>query len=69
MTKMKNYSQEEMLDITLGKKGSPARDELDAKVDDCLVGLIIRRALESQNFTQEQPGEYIGVQRERICSI
>lgn len=69
MSKMKIYSQEEMLDITLGKKGSHARDEFDAKVDDYLVGLAIRRAREAQNLTQEQLGERIGVQRARICSI
>lgn len=69
MSKMKIYSQEEILDITLGKKGSLARDEFDAKVDDYLVGLAIRRAREAQNLTQEQLGERIGVQRARICSI
>ena len=66
---MKTYTQEEMLDRTLGMKGTPERDEYDAMVDDYLVGLAIRRAREAQNLTQQQLGERIGVQRSRICSI
>ncbi len=69
MEKMKIYSQAEMLDRTLGPKGTPERDEYDAKVDDYMIGLAIRRAREAQNLTQEQLGERIGVQRARICSI
>ena len=53
---MKVYSQEEMLDRTLGPKGTPERDEYDAQVKDYLVGLAIRRAREAQNLTQEQLG-------------
>lgn len=66
---MKTYSQEEVLERTLGHKGTPQRDEYDARIDDYLVGLAIRRAREAQNLTQEQLGERIGVQRARICSI
>lgn len=69
MEKMKIYSQAEMLDRTLGPKGTSERDEYEAKVDDYMVGLAIRRARESRNLTQEQLGERIGVQRARICSI
>lgn len=69
MEKMKVYSQEEMLDRTLGPKGTPERDEYEAQVKDYLVGLAIRRAREAQNLTQEQLGERIGVQRARISSI
>ena len=69
MARMKVYTQDEALDLTLGKKGTPQRDAYDAKVEDYLVGLAIRRARESKNLTQEQLGERIGVQRARICSI
>lgn len=58
-----------MLNLTLGPKGTPERDEYEARVDDYLVGLAIRQAREAQNLTQEQLGERIGVQRARICSI
>ena len=66
---MKIYNQEEVLDITIGKKGSPNREEFDSKVQDFLVGLAIRQAREAQHLTQEQLGEKIGVQKARISSI
>ena len=66
---MKTYTQDEVLERTLGMKGTPERDEFDAKVDDYLIGLAIRRAREAQNLTQQQLGERIGVERSRICSI
>lgn len=66
---MKIYTQDEMLNLTLGPKGTPERDEYEAQGDDYLVGLAIRQAREAQNLTQEQLGELIGVQRARICSI
>lgn len=69
MTKLTVYSQEEGLGLKLGTKITPLRDEYDAKVDDYIIGLAIRKARESQNLTQEQLGERIGVQRARICSI
>ncbi len=69
MAKLKVYTQEEALDLTLGKKGTPLRDEYEANVEDYLVGLAIRKAREAQNLTQEQLGERIGVKRARICSI
>ncbi|MGN0222755.1 MAG: helix-turn-helix domain-containing protein [Muribaculaceae bacterium] len=63
------YSQEEALDLTLGQQGTPQRDAFDAEVEDYLIGLAIRNARQSQNLTQEQLGQRIGVQRSRICSI
>lgn len=69
MEKMKTYSQAEMLDRALGPKGTPERDEYEARVEDYMVGLAIRKAREAKNLTQEQLGERIGVQRARICSI
>ena len=69
MDRMKIYIQEEMLDITLGKRGETAREEYEAQVEDYLVGLAIRKAREAQNLTQEELGQRIGVQRARISSI
>ena len=69
MAKMKVYTQEESLDLSLGKKGTPLRDQYEAEMQDYLIGLAIREAREAQHLTQEQLGERIGVQRARICSI
>ena len=69
MEKMKVYTQEESLDLTLGKKGTPLRDQYEEEMQDYLIGLAIREARESRHLTQEQLGQRIGVQRARICSI
>lgn len=66
---MKVYTQEETLDMTLGIRGTKAREEYESDVKDYLVGLAIKQAREAQNLTQEQLGERIGVQRARISSI
>lgn len=39
---MKVYSQDEMLDKTIGPKGTPERDKYESQVKDYLVGLAIR---------------------------
>lgn len=69
MQPLELYSQEETLDLTLGKKGEAQRDAFDAEVEDYLIGLAIKNARQSQNLTQEELGQRIGVQRSRICSI
>lgn len=69
MNQIKVFSQSEVLDMTLGKQGTPERDEYEAEVNDYLVGLAIRRAREAQNMTQEELGNRIGVQRARISGI
>ena len=66
---IKVYTQDEALDMTLGTRGTPTREEDESEVNNYLVGLAIRQAREAQNLTQEQLGERIGVQRARISSI
>ena len=58
---MKLYTHEEMLDNVIGAKGTPRRDEYEAKV--------IKQARESRNITQEQLGEMIGVKKAQISRI
>lgn len=66
---MKLYTQEEMLDDVLGVKGTPRRDEYEAKVDAFLIGEAIKKARESRNLTQEQLGELVGVKKAQISRI
>jgi hypothetical protein len=40
---MKVYTQEEALDLMLGKKGTPLRDKYEAKVKRYLTGLLKRK--------------------------
>ena len=48
MEPMKIYTQAEILDATLGPKGTPERDEYDACAEDYKIGLALRRARKKQ---------------------
>lgn len=54
---MKIYSQSEALDLTLGKIGTPLRDEYEQEMQDFKLGLAIRKAREAQKMTQEGLGK------------
>lgn len=56
-----------------GKKGTPRRDEmearLEAEVNAYYLGEAIKNARKAQNLTQEELGEKIGVQRAQISRL
>lgn len=70
---MKFYTQEEMLDKYIGKKGTEARTEFDAKVradvESYKIGEAIRQTRKQQQLTQKQLGELVGVQESQISKI
>ncbi len=47
---MKVYTQEEVLDLTLGKKGTPLRDKYEAKVKRYLTGLLKRKIEREEQY-------------------
>lgn len=47
---MKVYTQEETLDLTLGKKGTPLRDEYEAKVKRYLTRLTKRKMKRDEQY-------------------
>ena len=62
-----------MKDKLWGKRGTPEREAMEAKlkedVNAYIVGEAIRKARLAQNLTQEQLGERIGVQRAQISKL
>lgn len=70
---MKLYSFEEIQDEIIGVKGTPERDryeqELQEEIHAYRIGEAIKKARLSQNMTQEQLGEKIGVQRAQISRL
>lgn len=70
---MKLYSLEELMDRDLGKIGTPSRDAFEAELAEEVkayhLGEAIRQARLSQNLTQEELGERIGVQRAQISRL
>lgn len=66
---MKTYTHEEMLDMVIGTKGSPERDQYEVSVQAFLVGLQVRKAREAKKLTQTQLGEMIGVKRSQVSRM
>lgn len=69
MAKLMLYTHEEMLDAVVGTKGTPRRDKYEIDMDNFLIGEAIKQARESNNLTQEQLGELMGVQKAQISKI
>ena len=69
METMKFYTEEEILDKHIGKKGTPKRDQFEADLNSFLIGEAIKQARQSKNLTQEELGNLIGVQRAQISRI
>ena len=66
---MKLYTHEEVLNMTLGKTGTPERDKYEADVKSFLMGEAIKKARLSKNLTQEQLGEMMGIKRAQVSRI
>ena len=70
---MKFIDFEETLDRDLGSVGTSKRDNFERNVDEAVhaykLGEAIRQARLSQNLTQEQLGEKIGVQKAQISRL
>ena len=70
---MKVYTLEEMEDKYIGKKGTPERDQYEQELAEELhayhLGEAIKQARLSQNLTQEQLGEKVGVQKAQISRL
>lgn len=66
---MKFYTEEETLNKTLGKKGTPLRDNYDRQIQSYLMGETIKKARLSKNLTQEQLSVLLGVKRAQVCRI
>lgn len=70
---MKTYSLEEIMDETIGQKGTPERDEFDARVEADLqayrIGQALKEARLEQQLTQEQLGTMVGVKRSQVSRM
>lgn len=69
MKEIKLYTHEEMLDKTIGKKGTPRRDKYDYDLNNYLIGEAIKQVRQKKDLTQEQLGKLVGVQGAQISKI
>ncbi|HBO27043.1 MULTISPECIES: helix-turn-helix domain-containing protein [Culturomica] len=69
MEEKKFYTQEEVKDMLIGKKGTPERDNYESELNLFLIGEAIKRTRLDKNMTQEDLGKLIGVQKAQISRI
>lgn len=66
---IKSVSFEELKDTHLGKKGTPSRDEYEHELSMDVLGVMIKRARQERNLTQQQLGKLVGVQKAQISKL
>ena len=66
---MKTKSWDNIKDKIYGKKGTERRDELEREVEPFKIGLLLRKAREEKQLTQEQLGEKIDKKRTYISRV
>ncbi|RHO73436.1 MULTISPECIES: helix-turn-helix transcriptional regulator [unclassified Parabacteroides] len=69
MDKKKFYTQEEVEDMLIGKKGTPRRDKYEEDLEMFRIGEAIKQARQAQRLTQEELGRLVGVQKAQISRI
>ncbi len=66
---MKTKSWKEIKDSVYGKKGTERRDELDRGFESFKIGLLLRKAREEKNLTQDQLADLVDKNRTFISRV
>lgn len=67
--KMEVKTWSEIKNNVYGKKGTERRDQLDRDFESFKIGLLLRKAREEKNLTQEQLGALIDKKRTYISRV
>ncbi len=59
----------EIKDRVYGEKGTDRRDNLDREAESFRIGLLLKKARESRNMTQEELGQLIDKKRTYISRV
>ena len=68
-SKMNTRNWKDIKDEVYGKKGTDRRDNLEREFESFKIGLLLKKAREKQNLTQEQLAEIIDKKRPFISRI
>ena len=68
-TKMETKSWKEIKDSVYGKQGTERRDQLDRDFESIKIGILLRKAREEKNLTQEQLAELVDKKRTYISRV
>ena len=66
---METKSWKTIKDEVYGKKGTLRRDRLDREFEGIKIGLLLKKAREEKNLTQQQLGEIIDKKRTYISRV
>ncbi|MBE0653245.1 MAG: helix-turn-helix transcriptional regulator [Bacteroidales bacterium] len=66
---MDTKSWSEIKDSVYGKKGTERRDQLERDVESIKIGVLLRKAREDKNLTQEQLAELVDKKRTYISRV
>ena len=66
---MNTKSWTDIKDSVYGKKGTLRRDELERDVESFKIGLLLKKAREQKNMTQEQLGNIVDKKRTYISRV
>lgn len=66
---MATKNWKEIKDDVYGKKGTERRDRLEREFDSFKIGLLLRKAREEKNLTQEQLAKLIDKKRAYISRV
>ncbi len=59
----------EIKDRVYGKKGTERRDSLDREAESFKIGLLLKKARESRNMTQQELGQLVDMKRTYISRV
>ncbi|MHC1774349.1 MAG: helix-turn-helix domain-containing protein [Lentimicrobium sp.] len=62
-------SWSEIKDRVYGKTGTERRDNLEREAESLRIGLLLKKARESRNMTQEELGQLVDKKREYISRV
>ncbi len=66
---MNTKNWKDIKDDIYGEKGTPRRDELDREMEPFKIGLLLRKAREEKNLTQEQLAGLLDKKRTYISRV
>ena len=66
---MRTKSWKKIKDSVYGKKGSDRRNELERDFESFKIGLLLRKAREEKNLTQDELGELVDKKRTFISRV
>lgn len=66
---MDTKSWKDIKDDVYGKKGTERRDQLERDIESIKIGILLRKAREEKNLTQEQLAELVNKKRTYISRV